>query len=44
MELTIKLASFCLDLFKDAMKDGIISLEDIPRSVTTRMNSRKVNP
>ena len=44
IELTIKLASFCLDLFKEVIKDGIINLEVNPRSETTSMNSKNVNP
>ena len=40
----MKLASFCRDLFKDVLKNGITNVEVIPSRVTTKMNSKKVNP
>ena len=44
MEVTINVASFCLDLFIPFLITGITKDEVIPRSVTTKINSKKVKP
>ena len=44
MELTIKFASLCFDLFNVELIKGITIEDVIPRRETASINSKKVNP